>query len=210
MKTNCSNNQLRKIVLFTLLIIFFIQSASAANFNGSFGVRLSSTISANRFGPSLSPSLLYQSNRSMFTLGVMLQNKRYKIDGLQINYEFTLLDSETDQNCNLSWLGLYAFCNFGYHNKAFLNSTACEEEYCSNKELSIDPAKIEMKALEAYGGFGLRISLLKRFKWFNSIGIGGYNVITPVNGLYYNTRNLGLLLRTGFTYQLSKGMKTNF
>jgi hypothetical protein len=196
----------------TVLIILFNTSAafSQNKLNGNFGLRCSGNISANRFGPIISPSLFYKTKRSNYTFGLMLQGKHHKMDGIQTNYEFTLVDSETDNDCNVQWLGLYAFLNIGYHNKAFLNQTACEEENCSNRELTFEPAKIEMKAIEAYAGFGLRVTLFKNLKWFNAIGIGGYNVFNPTKELYYNNRSIGLLLRTGIAYQFSKTMKGNF
>jgi hypothetical protein len=139
-----------------------------------------------------------------------LQRNRTNISGISLNYEFTLLDPNLQNDCYLDWIELYSFAYLGYHEKAFLGKGVCDEENSSNKELTIDPSRMKLKAIDAYAGFGIRILLNKNLKWFNGIGIGGYQVLNSTKGLYYNANGIGLLIRTGISYQFAERNNANF
>lgn len=197
------------ILLFTLLFSdtgLYAQGRS----NAYLGIRGSASVSANRFGTIFCPSLFYRSGSSTIALGVTIQKHRLNASGIQLNYEYTLLDPSRDGNCYIDWLELYAFANLTYYNHAFLGRSVCEEEQLTNPELRVDLSALKLKALDAYTGFGLRIALGKNFKWFNGVGIGGYSVFNSPEGLFYNNKGLGLLVRTGISYQFRKQGKSNF
>lgn len=210
---NTFSNSLKKVLLSLIVLSLLIASnyTFAQNtLKGSFGIRGTASISANRFGTLYCPSLYYRSERNLLSFGVIFQERNSYATGLQLNYEYTLVDPSKDLDCNLEWLELYAFLNFNYHYNAFLGKSVCDEERYSNKELTIDPAKIKLEAIDNYVGFGLRIMLTQNIKWFNGVGIGAFNVFNVPDELFYNNRGLGLLLRSGISYQFGKKTKSNF
>ncbi|MCW3084709.1 MAG: hypothetical protein JWP12_2075 [Bacteroidetes bacterium] len=201
-------------LLFIVIINLLLASGSLFAQNrvkshGSLGLRVSSTISANRFGAIYAPSVFYKSKRNLFAAGIMVQKQDPHFCGFQGNYEYTILDGNSG-DCYLRWLELFAFATAGYYNQAQLGHTVCEEERTENPDFKENLDDKKFKALEAYAGFGLRVTFLKNFKWFSCIGIGGYDVLNAPQGMYYNTHAVGMLMRTGISYQFSKINKTHF
>jgi hypothetical protein len=196
-----------------LLFVLLLGSAginARDNYNRCFGIRGTASISANRFGTIYCPSLFYKSGNSSIAIGAAIQEHRLSASGLQFNYEYTLLDPSRNADCYIDWLELYTFASVTYYNHASLGKTVCAEEHLSNRELAVDPAALRLKALDTYAGFGLRIALGKNLKWFNAVAIGGYSVFNSPGGLYYNNRALGLLVRTGVSWQFGKHGRSGF
>jgi hypothetical protein len=207
------SNSLKKAL--SGLIVFSLLIASTNTFaqntlKGNLGIRGTASISANRFGTLYCPSLFYKSERSLLSFGINFQERNSYATGLQLNYEYTLVDPSKDLDCNLEWLELYAFLNFNYHYNAFLGKSVCEEERYCNKELTVDPGKIKLKAIDNYIGFGIRIMLTQNIKWFNGVGIGAFNVFNSPDELFYNNKGLGLLMRTGISYQFGRKTQSKF
>lgn len=196
--------------LFTFIAPLFISPAFAQKKKNYFGISCSSNIAANRFGTFFCPSVQYQSGKNTFSIGINIQKERLNTAGFQFDYEYTLLDPCIDFNCNLDWLELYSFINLGYHDKAFLGKTLCEEELYSNHELTTDPSVLKLNEIHGYAGFGLRIILFKKLKWFNGIAIGGYKVFNAPVELFYNNKGMGLLYKTGLSYNFGRSQRGNF
>lgn len=203
-----------KTLAFLGIIIFCMSGYNAISRTippGYFGVRGSAAISASRFGTMYSPALTYRSGRSTLSVGATLQKKdKFSLSGFQLTYEFTLLDPLLQRDCNLEWLEVYSFMHLGYHDRVYLGKQVCDEERFCNKELKTDPAQLKLKAIEGYAGFGCRIKLYKNLKWFNAIGLGGYNVLNSTEGLFYNKSAVGLMVKTGLSYQFEKRQRTNY
>lgn len=212
MKTKFTLKSAKSISVISLSVILLsCGSASAQNkFKNNFGIRGSSTISANRFGIIYCPSVSYRSGNSLISLGFTIQKNKSAPSGYQVNYEYTLLDPAKALDCNIDWFELYTFMNMSYQNRAFLGKTACEEECFSNPEITKGLSELELKSMDCYAGFGARIILFNNLKWFNGIGVGGYRVFNISDKLYYNNKGLGLLLRTGISYQFSNRDKEKF
>lgn len=174
-----------------------------------FGVSAGSGLSANRFGTVYSPSVFYMSGRHLYSAGLTLQKGRTDVTGVRGNYEFTLLDGNTDE-VNISWLELFVFANASYYSNASFGKSLCEEELAGNPELRTDLHQLRLKAIDSYTGFGLRVDFLKNFKWFGCIGIGAYNVLNAPADLYYSSHGAGLLYRTGISWQFAAAHKTSF
>jgi hypothetical protein len=198
-------------ILSICLALFLSFNAQAqTNLKGNFGFRVSNTISANRCGSIWASSLSYTVGRKTLYGGVMMQKNKLHLTGMQLGFEYTLLDPNLNQDCNLDWLELYAWINSGYHDNVYVNKYVCEEERRGNPELKLDIENHSFKTVETYGGFGVRINILKNLKWMNSIGIGGYRVLNPENELYYNHQGIGLMLRTGLTFQFVQATKASY
>jgi hypothetical protein len=209
MKNKITTLTISGIFLLGILLISNPISAQSRT-KGHIGFRASATLSANRFGIIYTPGLLFRHNRSLLAFDAAIQRNNSNISGIQLNYEYTLVDPYEQRDCYLDWLELYFFINAGYHNNAMLGKALSEEEYASNPELQTDLSTLRLKAADAYAGFGVRILINRNLKWFNSIGIGGYEVLNMPKGLYYNDKALGLMIRTGISYQFKRKYKTNF
>jgi hypothetical protein len=203
-----------KILTFIAIVIFWISGHSAISRTvtpGYFGIRGSAAIAASRFGTIYSPAFTYRSGRNTMSFGATLQRKdKFTLSGFQLTYEFTLLDPLLHTDCNLEWFELYSFLHLGYHNRVFLGKQVCDEENFCNKELKADPAQLKLKAIEGYAGFGFRVKLYKNLKWFNVIGIGGYDVLGSTEGLFYSNCSAGLMVKTGLSYQFEKRQRANY
>jgi len=200
-------------ILMLSLLTVIAPAQNTRKFYENFGVRASTTVSANRFGAIYSGSVSYKFNTHTFSVGATAQNKKFKPSGLQFNYEYTLMDGSKHYGSKIDRLQLYAFGMTTYHNNVFLGKSACEEEQSTvadDDRRPVDMSCVKLKAVDAYAGFGLRIAFLQNFKWYNSIGIGGYNVLNAPSGLYYNSRSMGLMVRTGISYQFENKTRTNF
>lgn len=201
------------ILMLHMLTAAVAPAQSSRKFYENFGVRASATISGNRFGAIYDGSVFYSQNAHTFSLGVTAQKKNFKLSGVQLNYEYTMMDGSKHYGSKIDRLQLYAFGTVTYHNNVFLGKSACEEEQSGSGDAErrpVDMSGVKLKAVDAYAGFGMRIAFLQNFKWHNSIGIGGYNVLNAPAGLYYNSRSMGLMVRTGISYQFGNRTKTNF
>ncbi|MDF2436018.1 MAG: hypothetical protein K0Q95_394 [Bacteroidota bacterium] len=201
--------KLSLLLCLTALLLTF-SSKAQLKIKGNLGLRVGGTLSANRCGTILAPSVFYSSGRSTILAGITMQRAKKHISGFQLGYEHTLLDPDKNTDCNLDWLELYAWLNGSFHRSIYLSKSMCEEERMGNRELKIEVEKLTFKTVEAYGGFGVRIDLLKNFKWFNAIGIGAYKVFNPHPALYYNKSGVGLMMRTGLSYNICKPKKTKY
>lgn len=196
------------LCIFAFSSLLFVSPVLAQSKN--IGINCGSTITANRFGTIFSPSLFYRSGKSHFSIGATIQKDKPVPSGFQLGYEYTLMDPQIDNTCNLNWIELYAFTDVGYYNKAFLGKGACEEEHLTNPELKTDVSKLELKEIHGYIGFGIRTILFRNLKWFNGIAIGGYEVLKTPEDLFYNGKGIGLLLRTGISLEFGKRQKVTF
>jgi hypothetical protein len=203
-----------KILTLFVLIAFCVSGHRALGKDvpeGYLGIRASTAIAASRFGTIYSPAMTYRSGRNTMSLGATFQKKdKFSLSGFQLTYEYTLLDPLLQNDCNLDWFELYSFIHLGYHDRVFLGKQVCDEENICNKELKTDPAQLKLKAIEGYVGFGFRIKLYKNLKWFNVIGLGGYDVLNSTEGLFYTNRSAGIMVKTGLSYQFDKHQRASY
>jgi hypothetical protein len=212
MKTKLQITATTKFSVILCLSALLLTNGLKAQFKvkGNAGIRGSGTLSANRCGTILSPSLFFISGKSTVLAGVTMQRDRRHVSGFQLGYEYTLLDPDVNPDCNLSWLELFGWINGSFHRNIYLSKSMCEEQRRGNPELSVNVEELTFETVEAYGGFGVRIDLLRNLKWFNAIGIGAYNVFNPHPDLYYNKNGVGLMLRSGLSYQFCKQQRTKY
>ncbi|MCW3104962.1 MAG: hypothetical protein JWO09_3402 [Bacteroidetes bacterium] len=201
----------RSSFLIIPLLLFFLLGSGLQARNRPLayvGIRGAASVSANGFGTILCPSLFYKRGNSTIAFGVAFQKHSFSSSGFQLNYEYTLLDRNA--GCYIDWLELYSFANLTYYHRATLGKAVCEEEQRSNSELSVDLSQVRLKSLDAYAGFGVRIVLGKNLKWFNGVALGGYSVFNSPEGLFYNSKGLGLLVRTGLSWQFGRQGRSDF
>jgi|GEM_PF-2119505 len=207
--TSLSTAKRSSYVIITLLLLVLGNGLQARHRVPAYiGIRGTAGVSANGFGTILTPSLFYKRGNSTIAFGAAIQKHRFNSSGLQLNYEYTLLDR--DAGCYIDWLELYSFTSVTYYHNATLGKAVCEEEQRSNSELSVDLTQLKLKALDVYTGFGVRVVLGRNVKWFSGVALGGYNVFNSPGGLYYNSKGLGLLVRTGLSLQFGRQGGSNF
>ncbi|HXB40324.1 MAG TPA: hypothetical protein VNZ49_07255 [Bacteroidia bacterium] len=176
--------------------------------NLNIGIGVMSQICANGYGSIYNPFLYLKNGRRSFYAGPVIQKRRANLSGFQFNFTYSLTGRDVAYgegfNPNIE---LYTFITAGYNNNALLGKRTLWEENC------VDPAarennvcEIKFKSAELYAGVGLKIQFLKKFKWINSMGVGGYTSFGFPNHLqlYYNASNIGLILKTGISYDFVK------
>lgn len=178
---------------------------SYSNQKAHFGIEISSTITANGYGIQYSPMISYKGERSSCYFGPMIQKQKMNLSGVQFNYDYVIVGNNVQgiemYNSNLE---VFLFCTTAYNKNAILGKRALQEEGMANDKYSGDFSKLRFQSVEAHAGMGLKITLFNNLQWINCIGVGGYTSFNFPNNLYYCSNNVGLLLRTGISFDLKK------
>jgi hypothetical protein len=181
------------------------QTATATNNKVVTGVSISSQVSANGYGGSTLPALYVKNGRRSLFAGPVIQNRNFKMSGVQLNYTYSLTGLATGSK-NPYEPELFAFVSGAYNYKALMGQHTLREEQLANPScMDNHITSYSFRSAELFAGVGLRLKVLKRFQWTNSVGLGGYasfNFPTAMN-LYYNASNIGLVLRTGILFDIN-------
>lgn len=201
-------NQMRSI----FLIVSFLFSTeygmcqrSAVLHNENLGFIASSMISGNQYGGQYSPMMYYKKDRRTYAIGPVIQNKSLNLSGMKFNYEYTLvgLDAPGDEGYYKN-LELFCFVAAAYYYKALLGKRAVWEEHMANQSYEGDVSKLRFKSMEIFGGVGLKIKLVKNIKWVNSVGLGRSESFAFPDHLYHDAINIGVILRTGISFDFKR------
>lgn len=197
------NKSIFLILLSFLLIAQYgiCQQFTKAKKSG-FGLAISSMINVDGYGTQYLPAAYYKKNRSYFFAGPTVQKEKLNVSGVQFNYEYSLVKEDDSYTKRLE---LFCFATALYQHNATLGKQTLRDESIANPEYTGNISQMNFKAVEVYGGFGLRIKLFKSLKWINSIGGGGYSCFNFPQHLYYANHNMGLYFKTGISFDL----KTN-
>ena len=85
------------------------------------------------------------------------------------------------------------------------NATERSEQMANPLFIENGIAQNRFNSVEAFAGFGMNIRFLKKFKWTNSIGVGGCTSFNfPTHLYYYKGQTMGVALRTGITMNINK------
>ena len=171
----------------------------------NIGIAAMSSISANGYGGMYTPMLYYKKDRRTYFVGPVLQNQRLNLSGLQFNFAYTIAGQEARGNEAYNEnLELFCFLTSSYYFNAYMGKRTLWEEKRTNSGYEGDLCKLTFKSVEVYGGVGLKLKIFKNCKWINSVGLGGYTSIDFPGHLYYNASNMGLILKTGISYDFAK------
>ena len=172
------------------------------------GIGLFSQISANGYGTEYSPQVFLKKGRKVYYAGPLIQKRQGNLSGLQLNFTYSLTGPDAPfayQKGYSQNIELFAFVTAAYSKGAILGKhTLMEENYVNRMACENNISGIRFKSAELYAGVGLKIQFLKNFKWINNMGIGGYTSFgyPKKMDLYYNARSLGLILKTGISYEI--------
>ncbi|MEO8762007.1 MAG: hypothetical protein ABI448_14010 [Bacteroidia bacterium] len=171
---------------------------------GNIGVGLFGQISVNGYGTEYMPTIYYKTGRKTFFVAPTIQKQKANLSGIQITYQYSLTGAEIKGH-EEGELELFVFFTAAYHHNAMLGKVTERDDQKANSLLAENGTlTYRYSSVEAFGGFGLSIPFLKRFKWTNSVGLGGYTSFNFSSQKYYHNQNLGLTLRTGITMNLNK------
>ncbi len=171
----------------------------------NLGIAVASQISANGYGSEYNPMLYLKNGRKSYFIGPVIQKQKLNVSGVRFNYDYTIVgeDAQGNEAYNKN-LELFCFFIAAYHHNALLGKRALWEERMANREYDGDFSKLHFQSIEIYGGFGLKIKLFKNIKWVNCLGLGGYTSFNFPGHLYYNANNIGLILKTGISFDIKK------
>jgi hypothetical protein len=193
-----------KIFLSTAISLSINNKAISQNKNSKFGVSISNSLSGDGFGAIYSPSSYFKNKNYQIGFGLNIQKHNLHVSGAQINFDYALYnESKGSLSGNSAGdLELFSFSIIRYNSNAFLSAAQISRERKINPESNLPLDKLKFSAVEAYAGFGLKLSLAKRIKWGNSIGIGGWKTLTGKNSLYRDYNSLSLILNTSLSFDL--------
>lgn len=198
--TVCKNSSL--ITKATLLALFIspVSTAIAQNKN-TLGVRSYICITGSGHGASITPALFYRYNRTMISAGPVMNLQMKEVTGIQLGYEYAMTGAckKMATNHYNEKAELFAFGSLMYRPSACLSKKAVEMEQTA--EMKTNPYEsMKVTTFEAYAGFGLKVKVLKRLQWANSIGIGAYISPNSPSEIYRPAANATLMVRTGLYY----------
>jgi len=198
-----------KSLLLVLILLFITKQGQCQKptiaRNENLGFASSSMISANGYGGMYSPMVYYKKDRRSYFIGPIIQNQKLNFSGVQFNYDYTIAGEDAPGNeADNKNLELFCFVTAAYHYNAMLGKRALWEEHMANSEYEGQVCNLRFKSVEVYGGVGLKIKLFKNFKWVNCLGLGGYSSFNFPGHLYYNANSLGLILKTGISFDFKK------
>jgi hypothetical protein len=209
--TNSKNKMLQiNITCLVVLLMLFLSSKKMmgqmqlSKLKDNIGVGLFGQISVNGYGTEYMPTIYYKTGRKTFFVAPTIQKQKANLSGIQITYQYSLTGSEIPGH-DEGELELFVFLTAAYHHNAMLGKITERNDQIANP-LFVENgvATYRYSSVEAFGGFGLSIPFLKRFKWTNSVGLGGYTSFNFSSQLYYHSQNIGVTLRTGITMNLNK------
>lgn len=166
------------------------------NQSPKFGVEATSSISGAGLGTIYAPGLYYKANDCKIELCLNIQNRKFNISGIQVNFEYTLFDdSKGCYNASLAGdLELFVFSTIKYNANAFLSNSQIKREQKVSPDKNLPLENLKFSVVEGYVGTGLKVKLSERVKWSNSIGFGGWKTLKGEQNLYrdYNGVSIGL------------------
>jgi len=218
--TTAQENQPKKYFGFFLFFsLFLLVSINAKSQDGThncfknFGIGTTSTITSSGHGTFYSLRVQYTSKRTTLSFGPVVQKRNMNLSGFQAGFEYTLfadgitedMGNDFENYSNLERkVELFAFASSIYNNSAYLSKSEIRMECSNSEEKTKSFEDLKLKTFENYTGVGLRIKFTDQLKWTNSIGVGGYVTLSSTNEMTRERQAIGLLLRTGLTYQFGK------
>jgi len=191
------------LAIFLFMNTAFAQTESKKN-KVKAGAVLFSQVSANGYGGQTLPMFFMSKGRRSYFLGPTIQNRLFNLSGLQFNYTYALTGPKIAGHdaCEPE---LFVFICGAYNFKAYLGKAVLREELLTNplaEERHV--AAMRFRSTEAFAGFGLSFRLFKKFRFTNAIGLGGYHSFgfPDKSSLYYNSSNIGLVLRSGISFDI--------
>lgn len=191
------------ISFFTLAISASVYGQeSIRSCNTTIGLSMANQVSANGYGCVRMPGLFIKKGRGQLAAGVAFQKCRSTVTGIQLNYGYSV----TGPNVSGSYENgpeLYFFASAAYNYNSRLGKRILWEENMANPNATeTHVSSLSFSSAEVFGGAGLRVKFLERFKWDNSIGLGFYTSFDyPANlKLYYCKSGVGLQLRTSISF----------
>lgn len=197
----------KSIVIFTISL-FISSFAISQNYflipKKTTGISLISQVCSNGYGTQYLPTIFYKQGRKTYSIAPTIQKKKLNLSGLQINYEYALTGADVKFN-NDYQLELFVFVTLAYHKGAILGKNTERTERTMNYALAENNiSKLRFSSTETYVGFGLKLPILKKFKWSSSIGFGYFQSINHPKNLYYRAQNFGLIINTGISMELKR------
>lgn len=187
-------------VLFLFIIVLSAGRLTANPITA--GLRLSSGVSCNGFGTTFGASAVVGYGSHTFLLGTSIQKQKPHFSGVQANYQYTFAHTRNQYSGKPGRLALYGFLNAGYSNSYLGKNMCAMERSAQDAEVNPELESIRFRTVEGYVGLGLKIRLGSYFRFGNEIGFGGYNVLNAPAMSYYDTKAVGLVLRTSLSFEI--------
>ena len=183
------------------ILIIQQDSIEADEYYDTYAISLTSSITASGQGVYYAPFIILHSRIGFIALGPTIQKEKMNFSGFQLNYELNLLGKNVSDSNYFNRLEIYSFLNGSYQFNAMLSQASQKNELLA---IQNNPSPTLLRVFEGYAGIGMRIELFSNFRWFNSIGFGGYKILDGPENLIHDKKGMGLFLRTGLSYEFDK------
>jgi hypothetical protein len=206
-----------KVIIALLTIILFFNSTPVSAQQKHVGLNLSTSCSGSGLGIFYSPSVYFQKNRALFSVGAVINANSPRSIGLQSGFDYSLKEQKKLNLKNIysyeeynSRAEMFLFTTFLYRpDGRFSNSTIAAEAGKApehNQDRAVVPQEdlrnIRFSTYEGYIGFGLKIRICDRIKWAGRIGGGAYYSPDAPKDMFRTQAGVSLLVRTGFYIDL--------
>lgn len=199
-----SAKQTLRTACFVAVTIFINNNIVAQSSSSNFGIEINSSISGSGFGIIYTPGIYYKINQCRLSLGANIHKRDLYTSGMFANFEYKLT-SDSKERYRYSEdtkLELFTFVSLRYYNNAVLCKSTINRELEMAPNCNMDLNKMKLTVVEGYTGFGLKLKLIERLKWINSIGVGAYSTISDNKCAFRESNSISLSLNTGLLFDL--------
>lgn len=166
----------------------------------TFGGGLMAQINANGYGSAYLPGLSLTKRRTTLTFSPIIQKRDLNLAGAQVACQYALTGEPVTGERGPE---LFLTLQSAYYADALMGRNTLKNEHIANDRATEDNVDdLQFTSAEIFAGVGLRIRLAGNLRWVSTVALGGNTSFgfPSCQDMYFNGKNFGLNLGTGFLY----------
>jgi hypothetical protein len=196
-----------KIRKFTILLFLFTlssvncKSQSTLASQTKLGVLAGTQLSGNGHGCMYEASAELSNGNNCLSIGALIQKRKNQFAGVNLSYSRVVFGNDNhysfEDSGNNIQLFFYAKVQYIHNASLSFNRECLEEKYFKqSNDANVNFQNYKTSTVEAIAGFGLDVRVFRNIAWHNSIGIGAYNHLNYLQGMYCEKTGPSLVLST--------------
>ena len=198
--TTLIGKEVAAVMASMLVISTGIAQTNAGPGKLSLGAGLTAQINANGYGSSYLPSVSVTRKRTTLNLSPIIQKRQLNLAGVQLSCQYALTgEPVTGERAPELFLSVQS----AYYADALMGRNTLKNEHIANDRATEDNVDdLQFTSAEIFAGVGLRIRLAGNLRWVSTVALGGNTSFRfpSCQDMYFNGKNFGLSLGTGFLY----------
>lgn len=192
--------------IFSVLILVSVISvkcfSQSIDPNFKMGMSVGTQISGNQHGALFETSINISNSKNIVSVGTLIQKRKNEVCGVSLSYSKPIFDERSEYSFEEGSgrdVQLFFYSKLQYIHKANLsfNAEGLEDRYyIQSNDMIVDFKTYKTSTIEIMGGFGLNLRIFKNVAWTNSIGVGAYNHLNYLPGMYCDKTGPSLVLST--------------